>query len=311
MARVVAHEDVKHKRFERKVHDGSVFRTDFMRPPNGDQLGEPVAFIAESTPNRVQETHYHIVEQYQVIISGGGTIGRHPLKRLQVHYSRPFTPYAIVADSQGCSFLTLRPDFDTGAQQFPDAKKKLKLVPNRKPWQMTEMPKFEDKGDVYVHAFSKIKDENGLASYSIKLKPGARTKAADPKTGGGQFIAITRGSLIYQGKDHKAITIIWVGRDEEPFELVAGAEGLEALVMGFPRTLHPYQGRIDPAASVTARNPQHRIWECEMCGFIYDEAEGLPADGIAPGTRWEDIPDTWSCPECVTEKSDFRMRVIG
>ena len=46
-------------------------------------------------------------------------------------------------------------------------------------------------------------------------------------------------------------------------------------------------------------------YECVICGFIYDEAEGLPDDGIAPGTRWEDIPEDWECPDCGISKSDF------
>ncbi len=44
-----------------------------------------------------------------------------------------------------------------------------------------------------------------------------------------------------------------------------------------------------------------------MCGFIYDEAEGLEDEGIAPGTKWEDIPDDWVCPECGVSKEDFEM----
>lgn len=50
-----------------------------------------------------------------------------------------------------------------------------------------------------------------------------------------------------------------------------------------------------------------RKWECATCGFIYDEAAGLPEEGIAAGTRWEDIPEDWVCPECATPKSDFDM----
>jgi rubredoxin len=50
-----------------------------------------------------------------------------------------------------------------------------------------------------------------------------------------------------------------------------------------------------------------RKWQCIVCGFIYDEAEGLPEDGIAPGTRWESIPADWSCPECGIAKADFEM----
>ncbi|MGH8524817.1 MAG: rubredoxin, partial [Gammaproteobacteria bacterium] len=38
-------------------------------------------------------------------------------------------------------------------------------------------------------------------------------------------------------------------------------------------------------------------WQCIVCGFIYDEVKGLPEGGIAPGTRWNDIPDTWVCPD--------------
>jgi rubredoxin len=48
-------------------------------------------------------------------------------------------------------------------------------------------------------------------------------------------------------------------------------------------------------------------WQCGVCGFIYDEAQGLPEAGIAPGTRWADIPDTWVCPDCGAPKSDFAM----
>ncbi|WP_302471815.1 FAD-dependent oxidoreductase [Pseudomonas fakonensis] len=48
-------------------------------------------------------------------------------------------------------------------------------------------------------------------------------------------------------------------------------------------------------------------WECLVCGFFYDEAEGRPEDGIAAGTCWEDVPDDWYCPECGVGKADFEM----
>ena len=52
---------------------------------------------------------------------------------------------------------------------------------------------------------------------------------------------------------------------------------------------------------------EYRIWECLVCGWIYDESKGSAEDGIAPGTRWEDIPDDWMCPECGVGKDDFEM----
>lgn len=53
-----------------------------------------------------------------------------------------------------------------------------------------------------------------------------------------------------------------------------------------------------------------RIWECIICGFIYSESDGMPDEGIAPGTRWEDIPDDWCCPDCGVTKHDFMMRPV-
>jgi len=54
-----------------------------------------------------------------------------------------------------------------------------------------------------------------------------------------------------------------------------------------------------------------KTWQCGICGFIYDEAKGLPDDGIPAGTRWEDIPDDWCCLECGVEKSNFEMEEIA
>lgn len=48
-----------------------------------------------------------------------------------------------------------------------------------------------------------------------------------------------------------------------------------------------------------------RTWICEVCSFVYEEEFGCPDHGIAPGTRWADVPADWCCPECGVTKSDF------
>lgn len=57
-------------------------------------------------------------------------------------------------------------------------------------------------------------------------------------------------------------------------------------------------------------SPAFKSYMCVVCGFVYDEAEGRLEDGIPPGTRWEDIPDTWTCPDCGVSKSDFEIMEI-
>ncbi|HEY0696683.1 MAG TPA: rubredoxin [Micromonospora sp.] len=53
--------------------------------------------------------------------------------------------------------------------------------------------------------------------------------------------------------------------------------------------------------------PGTRAWMCLVCGWMYYEALGVPEEGIAPGTPWEEVPDDWKCPDCGTEKADFVM----
>jgi rubredoxin len=48
-----------------------------------------------------------------------------------------------------------------------------------------------------------------------------------------------------------------------------------------------------------------RKFQCRYCSHIYDEEFGDPDTGIAPGTLWGDIPDSWVCPECGATKDDY------
>ena len=50
---------------------------------------------------------------------------------------------------------------------------------------------------------------------------------------------------------------------------------------------------------------EFKKWECIVCGWIYDEEQGLPEEGIPPGTKWEDVPVDWVCPDCGVGKEDF------
>ncbi|MBR8461602.1 rubredoxin [Campylobacter sp. faydin G-140] len=44
---------------------------------------------------------------------------------------------------------------------------------------------------------------------------------------------------------------------------------------------------------------------CSVCGYIYDPKLGDPEHGIAPGTKFEDLPDEWHCPNCASGQDKF------
>jgi rubredoxin len=50
-----------------------------------------------------------------------------------------------------------------------------------------------------------------------------------------------------------------------------------------------------------------KTYVCIVCGLIYDEAAGMPSEGIPAGTLWADVPADWLCPDCGVAKSDFEM----
>lgn len=70
------------------------------------------------------------------------------------------------------------------------------------------------------------------------------------------------------------------------------------------RAFRPWPAGGDKALSDENSFKQYM---CVVCGLIYNEAEGWPDDGIEPGTRWEDVPETWTCPDCGAGKDDFEM----
>jgi rubredoxin len=65
--------------------------------------------------------------------------------------------------------------------------------------------------------------------------------------------------------------------------------------------------KAQPAPGPVADAPAYKVWLCVVCGFVYNERDGWPAEGIPPGTPWEDIPDDWLCPDCGAGKSNFEM----
>ena len=52
---------------------------------------------------------------------------------------------------------------------------------------------------------------------------------------------------------------------------------------------------------------EYKSYMCVICGFVYEEEKGLPDQGIPPATRWQDVPDTWQCPDCGAAKDDFEL----
>ena len=317
MALAVAYDDAKvnQVRLDKagNAPEGGATQTPFFG--SRDQPDALYACLSQRIPGllepKVSIPHYHEVDQFQVVINGKGWLGRHDFLPYSVHFSRAYTPYGpLVSDAAaGFTAFALRSRYDPGSHSLAKERDQLKLMPDRQPWQVTSqatfpvIPSGPAAPDTVLRAIPGIQDEHGLAGYTLSMKSSAKAKAPDPSHGGGQFLIVVKGSVLHDNKEHKAPALVLIKPDEGPYQVHAGPAGLDTLVLSFPCS----QGRATDAAKTVHAGTGLRTWQCALCAFVYDEATGLPEDGIAPGTRWEDVPETWSCPDCSASKSDFQM----
>ncbi len=96
---------------------------------------------------------------------------------------------------------------------------------------------------------------------------------------------------------------------------VGQVESADVLRAGTPMTYayyHQVKKGTEPKTAPTFRKEEPKaatkgdLYQCQVCGYIYDPAEGDPDGGIEPGTPFEAIPDDWVCPVCGASKKDFK-----
>jgi rubredoxin len=75
-----------------------------------------------------------------------------------------------------------------------------------------------------------------------------------------------------------------------------------------PALAGPGASRFNRATFAETATPSAmKAYMCVICGYVYEEEKGDPVSGIAPGTRWDDVPLSWRCPDCGAGKEDFEM----
>jgi rubredoxin len=263
----------------------------------------PEAFVAEHDPGqRDYSSHFHTSDEFQVVLDGKGMMGRHHVSPYCVHFARAYTPYGpLQSDPEvGWKFITCRAHPGGRAQRF--AQDKLKQIPNRRPWQVMKIVAPPPIGTgVQMRELSEFKDDQGLFAYALSMGPGTQMTAPDPSGGDGQFILIVNGSFMHDG-ERRALGVVFLKPHDAAFSLHAGRAGMQALILNLPQVKMRPEERITPSAS-------GEKYRCGLCAYTYDETRGLPEDGIAPGTRWEDVPSDWTCPDCTSTKSEFHKVV--
>ncbi|MGE0765904.1 MAG: hypothetical protein AB7L90_05535 [Hyphomicrobiaceae bacterium] len=201
--------------------------------------GRPQGFLVHQPPNATTPAHFHEPNQFQVFVSGKGRMGAAPTAPLTVQYANGHTPYGpIVAGDDGVQYFTLRQRWDPGAKYVPAAMPLL-----RKGNQRTRIKSgIAEAGPAERMARSEttvetiMKEEaDGLAAWIWRMGPGGTDTLPEPVRGGGQYLIVTGGDLVSGGQVLDRLSTIYVTSEEPSFTVEAGAEGLDLLVLQFPR----------------------------------------------------------------------------
>ncbi|MBX9750340.1 MAG: hypothetical protein K5Q68_12210 [Roseococcus sp.] len=202
-------------------------------PPPEPGAFYPMAFLVEQPPGSVVQSHFHAADQFQVVVAGGGHLGRHPVRPVTVHYTNAHTAYGpITAGEAGLHYFTLRNGYDPGARYVAQEAAALKAIPGRRPWQTTTAPM--DPGPIASAAQCEEMLEpraDGLGAWRHILPPGVALEGPDPAQGMGQFWVVTAGEL----DGMPPLSLIFVNPDDAPRQAIAGPEGAELLILQYPR----------------------------------------------------------------------------
>lgn len=223
-----------------RVFDNENFHgeTDSMLQPDVDGSG-PQAFLATQHPNWTLPVHYHLQEQFQVVVDGGGKLGPHTLQPLMVHYSSREAGYGpIVAGPDGLKYLTLRAVSDTGAWYLPESRDKMRRnLPKRQlhagPWLVSPSADLASRHEPIVDTVI-APDAQGLAGWIVRLGPGQATSEPQHAGGGGRYLIVAAGAIELRGRTLRRLACTFASPDEPAVQIVAGDTGAEVLVLQYP-----------------------------------------------------------------------------
>ncbi len=248
MVQAIAGADaLKRRRIVKSTGTGEEhWRTDFIgQRGEGKLKNEPQAFLIEMTPNEVIVPHFHEVDQYQIFVAGGGSLGRanEVASPLAVHYTDHHTGYGpINAGPHGFSYFTLRARTDPGAVYLhkPGYREKLKASPKRHflaHVTLSTEPVLLNRRDAVLEPLIDNRDHesDGLGAWVLRAGPGVSVAGPNPAATGGQHYLVANGALELEGKRYPAWSTIFLATGEAPLQVKASPAGVEVLILQYPR----------------------------------------------------------------------------
>jgi hypothetical protein len=200
----------------------------------------PQAHLAiQGSKTRELSPHFHGVEQFQLFVKGGGTVGRHQVRTGVVHYSDRFTVYGpLRAGAEGMSYATLRGQHDTGAHFMPDSRSELAdllaaSARSARDRRNVTVDLTSSAGDPAPGWRDLLSDSDGLR-ISVQQLGAAEASTAVTIGGAGAYTTVVAGTVMDGDAPRRAGAISWHDPGAS-FATIAGDAGARIALLQFPR----------------------------------------------------------------------------
>jgi hypothetical protein len=202
----------------------------------------PQAFLVEQNPNWTLPTHFHFQDQFQLVVQGEGTIGRHSLRKLSIHYASEHSGYGPIKSlANGLSYFTIRSIGDTGAWYLPESYGELrkgitKIQLHGESIDAATIDELKVLNQAQLHTVIN-EQSDGVAAWIFKAPPNWVGEIENiPKSRGARFFVVTQGHLIQQ-KNLLGIHSVLQTNPGEKLSIASGEEGLELVILQFKNNL--------------------------------------------------------------------------
>ena len=202
-----------------------------------DTSDHPLAFLVSGPPAYVIPPHFHEIDQYQIIVGGSATLGRHDVLAGSIHYADAYTPYGpITATQEGFDYLTLRPKSIIGYHEMPEGGPLLKPVNEARGRRGRMMvADIDAAGPCGTAREALFEEDDGIAAYHLAAAPGAVLPQPQIDHGGAYYVVL-EGSIEAAGQVYPPRSCIWVDHGEAAPDMTAGTDGANVAFMSFARS---------------------------------------------------------------------------
>lgn len=209
---------------------------EYFRP--GREGSGPDGYLVEQSPHSTVRPHFHVVDQFQVIVHGDGTLGGKFVRPVTAHYADAYTGYGpIIAGVSGLHYFTLRPSHDGGAQYLPESKSEQRHVPGGRRHRLASHTSQLDSNGMRAVTgveWRRVFPEEPDGPLGFEVVAGPDSDIAVDTAAFGQYVLTLAGELVVDEVVAGPLSCLYFDPGEGPPVLRTDGRGAQLLVLRFP-----------------------------------------------------------------------------